>query len=49
MNDLINMSMTEAEKDAFDTNDLIIGEMIFCTDSNKLYIWNNAWLSVTLT
>ena len=40
MNNLIENSMTEAEKDAIVTDDLIIGECVFCTDSNKLYIWN---------
>ena len=50
MNDLINNSMTESEKDALDTNDLLTGEMVFCTDSNKLYIYNgSAWKSVTLS
>ena len=50
MNDLINSTMTEAEKDAIVTDNLITGECVFCTDSNKLYIWNETgWVSITLT
>ena len=50
MNNLIENSMTEVEKDAIVTDDLITGECVFCTDSNKLYIWNETgWVSITLT
>ena len=50
MIDLENNSMTEAEKDAISSDDLHTGLVVFCTDTNKLYIYNNdAWVSVTLS
>ena len=50
MIDLENNSMTEAEKDAISSDELHTGLLVFCTDTNKLYIYNNdAWVSVTLS
>ena len=44
------LTMTEAEKDAISSDDLHTGLLVFCTDTNKLYIYNNdAWVSVTLS
>ena len=43
-------SMTEAEKDAITGDDLYTGLIVFCTDSNKLYVYNNdTWVSTTLS
>jgi len=48
--DIENNSMTESEKDALTGDDLYTGLLVFCTDTNKLYIYNNdAWVSVTLS
>ena len=50
MINLENNSMTETEKDAISVDDLYTGLIVFCTDTNKLYIYNDdAWKSVTLS
>ena len=50
MINLENNSMTEAEKDAISSDDLYTGFIVFCTDTNKLYIYNgSAWKSITLS
>ena len=50
MFDLSETTMTESEKDAISSDKLYEGLIIFCTDSNKLYIYNgSAWKSVTLS
>ena len=50
MIDLENNSMTESEKDTIAADDLYTGLIVFCTDTNKLYIYNgSAWKSVTLS
>ncbi len=50
MINLENNSMTEAEKDTISTDDLYTGFVVFCTDTNKLYIYNDdAWKSITLS
>jgi len=50
MINLENNSMTEAEKDALSSDFLHTGFIVFCTDTNKLYIYNgDAWKSVTLS
>ena len=50
MINLESNSMTEAEKDAISSDDLYTGLIIFCTDSNKLYVYNtDTWVSVTLS
>ena len=41
MIDLENNSMTESEKDAISSDKLYEGLIIFCKDSNKLYIYNH--------
>ena len=44
------LTMTETEKDALSTDEITAGLTIFCTDTNKLYIYNgSAWVSVTLS
>ena len=44
------LTMTEAEKDALSTDEITVGLTIFCTDTNKLYIYNGStWLSVQLS
>ena len=48
--DLENNSMTESEKDAITGDDLYTGLIVFCTDTNKLCIYNgSAWKSITLS
>ena len=48
--DLENNSMTEAERDNLSSDVLHTGLVIFCTDTNKLCIYNgSAWKSVTLS
>ena len=48
--DLTNNLMTESERQAISTDDLWDGYVVFCTDTNKLYIYNgSAWKSVTLS
>ena len=50
MINLENNSMTEAEKDAISADELYTGFVVFCTDTNKLYIYNDdAWKSITLS
>ncbi len=50
MINLENNSMTEAEKDALSAEYLFTGLIVFCTDTNKLYIYNDdAWKSITLS
>ena len=45
-----SLTMTEAEKDALSTDEITVGLTIFCTDTNKLYIYiGSACLSVQLT
>jgi len=40
------LTMTESEKDAITNDDLYTGLTVFCTDSNKLYIYNGtSWKS----
>ncbi len=44
------LTMTESEKDAITNDDLYTGLTVFCTDSNKLYIYNtDSWVSITLS
>ena len=48
--DLTNNLMTESERQAISTDDLWSGYVVFCTDTNKLYVYNNnAWVSVQLS
>jgi len=50
MINLENNSMTEAEKNAISSDFLHTGFIVFCTDTNKLYIYNDDdWVSVTLS
>ena len=50
MIDLLNNSMTESEKNSISSDDLYTGFIVFCTDSNKLYVYNgSAWVSTTLS
>ena len=42
--------ITEAEKAELDTTEYKAGSAVFCTDSNKFYLWTgDDWKGVTLS